>query len=418
MENSVPSDGKVFPRTPAEEKAWALERLASFRTTYVAIVAFVLLYVFSVKGVERALGAHFRAEVAQAVRVQPGEEAVAEGIARRVDGAVRGSRWVRWGGVSVSANVFGANGRALYVGRSIFVGAAHGDDSTPSDTGVLPVSTDVSVAVPHNALLANGILVAYAALLLSSLYAFNKRLVRRESELFEAAVASRDAAARRAEQIDRELDAVRQRIASTVPAEQQQAERIRALRAERTALQDKLASLARREEELLAKASRTTELDEERSSLEEMLEEALTDLGQKDEEIQQLNQRLKRAAREAPAGGRVKESEQLARRLRTLYKNLEIDDRAISDLAGLRDAAMQLKAEEAMKRLSDEAENASIRRKVGGLPPHLHIFELGFAGKGRIYYSSGAQRRFRILAVGAKNTQKPDLEYLSRLPKS
>ena len=60
---------------------------------------------------------------------------------------------------------------------------------------------------------------------------------------------------------------------------------------------------------------------------------------------------------------------------------------------------------------------AAVRRKVGGLPPHLSIFELGFAGKGRIYYTRGRTRRTRVLLVGAKNSQKTDLEYLSRLPK-
>ena len=68
-------------------------------------------------------------------------------------------------------------------------------------------------------------------------------------------------------------------------------------------------------------------------------------------------------------------------------------------------------------RLSDDSDHAAVRRKVGGLPPHLSIFELGFAGKGRIYFTQGRQRRFRVLSVGAKNTQKTDLEYLSRLPR-
>ena len=53
---------------------------------------------------------------------------------------------------------------------------------------------------------------------------------------------------------------------------------------------------------------------------------------------------------------------------------------------------MKLKAEEAIKRLADGSDAAAIRRKVGGLPPHLSIFELGFAGKGRIYYTRGRQR--------------------------
>ena len=47
--------------------------------------------------------------------------------------------------------------------------------------------------------------------------------------------------------------------------------------------------------------------------------------------------------------------------------------------------------------------------------PHLSVFELGFAGKGRIYYTRGKQRRFRVLTIGAKNTQKSNLDYLRKL---
>jgi hypothetical protein len=158
------------------------------------------------------------------------------------------------------------------------------------------------------------------------------------------------------------------------------------------------------------------ELDQERQALEELLEEAGSDLSSKDDEIRRLASSLKRAARSEPkAGTRGREAEQLKRRLETLYKTLEIDARAISDLVALRDDTMKLKAEESLKRLADETENVAIRRKVGGLPPHLSIFELGFAGKGRIYYMRGKQRRFRVLTLGAKNTQKNDLEYLRKL---
>ena len=74
-----------------------------------------------------------------------------------------------------------------------------------------------------------------------------------------------------------------------------------------------------------------------------------------------------------------------------------------------------LKCEEKLKRLNDEADNLSVRRKVGGLPPHLTIFEMGFAGKGRLYYTKGQTRRFRVLNVGAKNTQNAAIEYLRKL---
>jgi hypothetical protein len=113
----------------------------------------------------------------------------------------------------------------------------------------------------------------------------------------------------------------------------------------------------------------------------------------------------------------AKDAEQLSRRFAALYKQLEVDARAVDDIVALGDESLRLRAEEALKRLSDDPENTLVRRKVGGLPPHLSIFELGFAGKGRIYYTQGSARRFRVLAIGAKNSQNADLEYLSRLPK-
>jgi hypothetical protein len=59
-----------------------------------------------------------------------------------------------------------------------------------------------------------------------------------------------------------------------------------------------------------------------------------------------------------------------------------------------------------------------LRRKVGGLPNHLSIYEIGFAGKRRIYYMKGKDRRIRVLVIGAKNSQDTDLVYLSKIPKS
>jgi hypothetical protein len=125
----------------------------------------------------------------------------------------------------------------------------------------------------------------------------------------------------------------------------------------------------------------------------------------------QVKKASKSAARSA------KDAEALGRRFAALYKQLEVDERALADIGELGDESLRLRAEEALKRLCDDPDNTIVRRKVGGLPPHLSVFELGFAGKGRIYFSKGQTRRFRILAVGAKNTQNADLDYLSRLPK-
>ena len=93
------------------------------------------------------------------------------------------------------------------------------------------------------------------------------------------------------------------------------------------------------------------------------------------------------------------------------------DDRVINDLAALRDETIKLRAEECIKRLVEDSDIVRIRRKVGGLPNHLSIYELGFAGKRRIYYARAQNGRFRVLLLGAKNTQLSDLDYLRRIPR-
>ena len=159
------------------------------------------------------------------------------------------------------------------------------------------------------------------------------------------------------------------------------------------------------------------DLSEDVRALEDLLEEATGDLDSKDSEIGRLEKSLQKASKasDRAASSKARAADLIARRFRTLYKSIEIDDRAIDDINSLGDETLRLKAEESVKRLAEEADNVAIRRKVGGLPAYVQVFELGFAGKGRIYYTRGVSRRFRILCVGAKNTQQQDLDFLSRL---
>lgn len=419
MADGVPNQRTAVPPRAASRLLRAADRFGSFRIIYLAVAVVLAIYVFGVKALERGLSGHFQRRVADAIRVDPMNGPVPAQIQAHVDALLRGSPWIRPGGVRVSVLVFAADGLTpLYVGgRAVAPSDPTGDPIVTLREAErwLPAAADVTVSVPHNSLAANAILVACASALVATLFALQRALARREAERMEDALSARETTAARAAHIERELESVRQRLSEVEPAEEAQQEEIRDLQSERAALLAKLSALESREIELRSQAQKTSELDRERRTLEEMLDEALRDVGRRDEEIRALESRLKRAAKEAPAGGRGRESDLMGRRLRTLYKNLEIDDRAIDDLVGLRDQDMILKAEEALKRLSDEPETAAVRRKVGGLPPHLSIFELGFAGKGRIYYTKGEVRRHRVLAVGAKNSQKQDLEYLSRL---
>ena len=401
---------------PIPDAPGRLERLATDRLTYLAVFGFLLLYVFSVRGLEAALDRHFRTAVAEAARVSAGETDVPAAVAGRVDRVLRKSPWIRPGGVRVDALVVGADGRTVLYAGGGFAGAvapARADDVDSSR--LLPPRVDVAVAVPHNSLVANGTLVFYASILRAALFANARRAERREAQRVAEAGAARDVAAERAARIESELAAVRERLVHAEAARVTESEDVRLLADERARLLGRLAELEQREAALRSGDSEIGALREEHQALEQLLEEAADELRSKEDAIQSLQRQVKRQERAEAAPAR--RADQLGARLRALYKNIEIDDRAVQDLVDLRDEAFALRAEESLKRLSDDPDQAQVRRKVGGLPPHLSIFELGFGGGGRIYFTKGRVRRHRILKVGTKATQKPDLEFLSRLPK-
>jgi len=406
----------------AEPGAASLGGRGSFRIIGLSIFAFAAVYVVSLDMAEILLQRHFAAEIEQALRVSPADGPIISQIQSRIQKLIQSSRWIQLGEARVSIHVYGADGVTPLYLEDRYIPPPETLDpvaSVAEAVRLLPASYSLEVSIPPTGTFAIALLVTYGAILITSLFFYNRAVTARDSRLLESALTARDATARRTETIAQELKEVRERLGKVEPTEHAQAEEIRDLQRERQILRGKLADLADREAELRRSAARSIELDQERQALEELLEEASDDLTSKEEEIQDLQARLKTASKNAGeprGGGRTRALEQLSRRLRTLYKTVEFDDRVINDMLALRDETMKLKAEEGIKRLADDSELASIRRKVGGLPPQLSIYELGFAGKGRIYYSRGRTLRYRVLLIGAKNSQKTDLEYLSRLP--
>jgi DNA repair exonuclease SbcCD ATPase subunit len=385
MGNPLPSQGNSFPGRLSRISAWLGPWRARWAVIFVLLLVYGLLLVSTVQGSRLLLSRHFDRIVTEATRTDP----------TQAFPAVRASAWWKYGGVRAFPVVLAAQ--------------------TGGPRGLQTARTFVQVSIPLVSPLMFGIGAFYLLLAATTLFLYERRRARREHARLEAAIADRQETAKRAERIEAELTEVRRRLVESIE-EGLPAEEIRTLREEREVLQGKLNALAQRELELRAQAGQAQALEDERSALEELLEEALRDMEGKDEEIQSLESRLRRAAKAEPAPRRRREEDLLARRLRTLYKNLEIDDRAIHDMVALRDDSNKLRAEETLKRLADAADETIVRRKVAGLPAHLTVFELGFGGKGRIYYTRGRQRPFRILTIGAKNTQNADLEYLSRLP--
>jgi hypothetical protein len=394
-----------------------LDRLASFRVVYVGLFAYLVLTVATLQLAESLLDRHYRAAVVRSTQVSPALGRVVPQIQERVEQLVKGSPWTRIGGTRLRVLVLGADGRTpIYLeGRTLPPPPGVDLDSPFTEANrLLPAIAEVAVSVPRDSVLAAAVFVGYGAILVPLLFGAHRRAVRRDEALIAAAVSARDATADRARSIQTELEKVRSRLEQIEPAERAHTDEIRELQRERGVLTGKLAELGKREAALRERVTRTSALEQERQALEDLLDEAVSDLSQKESEIAELQDRLKRASKAAASGSR-RAIEQLERRVRALYRNLEIDDRALHDVIGLGDETMKLRAEEGLKRLDSDPDSAGVRRKVGGLPPQLSIFELGFAGKGRIYYTRGRQRPYRILCIGAKNSQKTDLEYLSRL---
>jgi len=111
---------------------------------------------------------------------------------------------------------------------------------------------------------------------------------------------------------------------------------------------------------------------------------------------------------------KAKTSLAVRKRFNTLYKELTIHDRAISGYCEL-NQELKIKAEEIIHQLNQNPGLVTIKRKVFGRKGHQTVFEVIFGYKGRFYFRSTKDKRIEVLAIGTKNTQTRELEYLAKL---
>jgi regulator of replication initiation timing len=416
IDHEARSDAEAPPSTPQV----SVDRIASFLFVTGAILLFLSLFLLTMRGAEKLLQLHFERVVNESIQIAASPRAPGEIIRDNLNESVENSGWVRIWGVKVNVIVTARDGRTwLYVnGRPRNRRYQTTDPSVRTEihARLLPATATVTTSVEHKTALFISVLIVYAAIFLTGFFVYNRNVVDHQIRLIDDARESRDRAASAATRIEQELDAVRAQLREVEPAAQKDRDEIARLQSEQRDLRARLGSLAARERELRGQAERVAVLEEDSRVLEGMFDEATANLAAKDAEIRKLEQSLKRTDKRAGAAGRrSKPSEVLAKRIRTLYPQLEIDDRAIDDLVALPDEITRLRAEECVKRLAEDADNLDFRRKVKALPNHLPIYELAFAGKRRIYYAKVKNGRSRVLLIGDKNTQRSDLDYLGRI---
>ncbi len=157
------------------------------------------------------------------------------------------------------------------------------------------------------------------------------------------------------------------------------------------------------------------ELFDEIISLEEQLNSFIESKQKKEEEINELKSQIKNYERRKSSKNRRNEFDFILRRFTALYKNIQVNRRAVAGLLNLSEE-QQIKAEECIFLLDRDQEKVTIKRKVfSGKKHKTACLEVLFAYNGRLYFRKNENNSIEILIIGTKNTQTKDMKFLHSL---
>ncbi len=257
------------------------------------------------------------------------------------------------------------------------------------------LAVHVEARLEHNRLISNTVLAVYVfaalALLLLHYRAAGRKLGREErerhSEIERLARLERENTAKLAD-----LQTERERLRSEF-------ERVKA------AMESERAQAGRNEDDLIG----------EIESLEGKLNENLGRQSSQEEEIRGLKEKLEQLEKDQRREdrGRSKTAAAFQKRFLTLYKDITVSERAVDGLLELNEE-MRLKAEEVIHQLNAAPDLVVVKRKVFGKKNRETVLEVVFAYKGRLYFRR-REGRVDVVAIGTKNTQERELEFLASL---
>jgi len=381
-------------------------RFFSIKILVLCILLPPLLYLLTVFVLEKQLQERYARGIEEVCTGDPqplldGSVRLRDAVRENVEAYLRSSALIRYG-VSARVQVSTRGGTVLY--------PAPFEDGTDVQPLANPMRVaqdnftllseglvvQVEARLEHNRLLSNGILGVYvlaALLVLMWHYRAADRHIRREE-------------AERRQEIER-LNRLEAANTARLSGLQREREGLLAeFDALKSAMQDERTHAERNEDDLIGEI--------------EALEKKLAD----NLELQTIQQKEILALKEALAGfekeqrredkTRLKGEEVIRKRFATLYKNLTVNDRAVEGLADLNEE-LRLKAEEVIHQLNANPDLVPIKRKVFGKKNRQTVLEVVFAYKGRLYFRKGQDRRVEVLAVGTKNTQERELEFLANL---
>jgi hypothetical protein len=359
------------------------------------------------------------------ITVQILERQVEEHIARKIEEVYTGDPQALLDGSARLENVLEANIHR-FLADSILVRngfTLRVSVATRSGKAIFPAQIDVhetgqfdaqQIAVENFALLSEGLTVRVEAQLAHNRLISNLLLGVYVSAALISLLLHYRTAIRKT---DREEEERRREMKRLVALEQSNTTHLSELQQQRERLMGEFGNLTSALQSERARAERNEgDLIDEIESLEKKLAENLALQETQQTEIQALREKFvlleKEQRREDK--GRQKALAACQKRFATLYKNVLVSERAVDGFMDLNEE-MRLKAEELIHQLDATPDLVTIKRKVFGRKNRETILEVAFAYRGRLYFRRGSDRRVEIAAIGTKNTQARELEFLAGL---
>jgi len=199
--------------------------------------------------------------------------------------------------------------------------------------------------------------------------------------------------------------------------ENEAAKSLQQLESERARLVEQLKNAQKTIDNQKRRAADTEdEMITEMVALEQKLHANLALQEKQKSEIESLRTEIdkKGQAEEQERKRKTKKTAIVGKRFNTLYKSITFNERAIEGYLELTED-FRIKAEEVIHLLDRDPDKVTVKRKVFGKKNRETVFEVIFAYRGRLYFRRNASQAIEILAIGNKQTQNKDLEFLDRL---
>lgn len=377
----------------------------SFRIIALCILLPPVFYGFTIRGLEYYLARKYTRDVEQvcigdATRLLQGGVRLKDAIRVNIDRYLQHQKFLSWG---VKATVW------VMTGHRIILYPAPVEEIrsplTSYDTSMIAsenysllqngLTATVDVKLEFGHLLPNAILSAYVLLAILSLYGVYRTGIEKA----------------RREEVEKN-----ERIERLLRKEKELSERLTVLKEERESVSSERDRLEKTLEAEKRKAgSNEAGLFDEIVELDERLTQNLLLQEQQQAEIKFLNDKIKELENEFSTHvPKVREVDMLAKRFSALYRNISVHERAVEGFASLTEE-MKIKGEEIIHRLNEAPDQVPIKRKIFGPKGRDAVWEVLFSYNGRLYFRKSRDTRIEVLAVGNKNTQMRDLEFIDKI---